>query len=118
MFVRDSKRCIRWSQVGDANCYELMKKPVTATRAAPPAAAGINSGGSQKSRIHPVVIYPFRQPNDYADLEALYQFVAHLDLEKHQYARPLTVIDRKTHYAMEENEKFLKFRKNTVARHS
>jgi len=29
-----------------------------------------------------------------------------------------TVVDRKTHYAMEGNKTFLEFRKNTVARHS
>ena len=93
-----------------------MKKPVN--KAATSSALGVNSGDTRKSRIHPVVIYPFRQPNDYSDLEALYQFVARLDAEKGEYARPITVIDRKTHWAMAEDESFLKFRKKTVARHS
>jgi hypothetical protein len=95
-----------------------MKRTVMATRAAPSPSAENDFSGSQKNRIHPVVIYPFRQPNDYSDLEALYEFVARLDADRRQYTRPLTVIDRKTHYAMEDNERFLKFRKNTVARHS
>lgn len=70
------------------------------------------------AKVHPVVIYPFRQPHDYLDLEQLYGLVARLDADKSQYARPITVLDRKTHYANEENKKFLEFRKETVARHS
>src|SRR5262245_41363760 len=70
------------------------------------------------TKIHPVVIYPFRQPGDYSDLEQLYQLVARLDAEKNTYTRPITVMDRKTYFANEENKTFLDFRKNTVARHS
>ena len=44
--------------------------------------------------------------------------VARLDAEKKKYARPITVLDRKTHFAMEGNRAFLDFRKGTVARHS
>src|SRR6266478_5953959 len=69
-------------------------------------------------KIHPVVIYPFKQPEDYTDVKALYELIARLDGEKDKYARPITVIDRKTYYAMEHNERFLEFRKGTVARHS
>ena len=65
-----------------------------------------------------MVIYPFRQPGDYSDLEELYQLVARLDAEQDKYARPLTVMDRKTHHAMKENKAFLDFRKNRVAKHS
>lgn len=65
-----------------------------------------------------MVIYPFRQPGHYSDLEELYKLVARLDAERDTYARPITVMDRKTHYAMEGNKPFLEFRKNTVARHS
>ncbi|MBM3832906.1 MAG: hypothetical protein FJ403_06475 [Verrucomicrobia bacterium] len=92
---------------------------------APPAAARAQPKGAKDpadarlaGRIHPVIIYPFRQPNGYSDLEQLYRLVARLDADKQKYARPITVIDRKTHYAMEANEEFLKFRENTVARHS
>src|SRR6266478_4358182 len=69
-------------------------------------------------RIHPVIIYPFRQPGAYADLEALYELIARLDREKNTYARPITVMDRKTHYAMEGDRAFEDFRKQTLARHS
>jgi hypothetical protein len=51
-------------------------------------------------------------------VEALYELIARLDKEKDKYARPITVIDRKTYYAMEKNQRFLEFRKGTVARHS
>jgi len=70
------------------------------------------------AKIHPVIIYPFRQPGHYSDLEELYQLIARLDEDKDTYARPITVIDRKTHFAMEANKTFLEFRKDTVARHS
>ncbi|MCX6902733.1 MAG: hypothetical protein NTW03_04505, partial [Verrucomicrobia bacterium] len=63
-----------------------------------------------------MVVYPFRQPSDYVDLEGLYQLIARLDGEKDKYARPITVMDRKTFYAMEGSKPFLDFRKNTVAR--
>jgi len=81
-------------------------------------AARVSRKPAQKVRIHPVIIYPFRQPADYSDLEALYQLVARLDKEKDKYARPITVMDRKTHYALEQNGPFLDFRKRVVARHS
>ena len=68
--------------------------------------------------IHPVVVYPFIQPNDYTDLKALYGLVARLDADKSTYARPITVIDRKTQTRHAEDDAFLAFRKATVARHS
>jgi len=74
--------------------------------------------GATAGKIHPVVIYPFRQPDQGADLEHLYELIARLDAEKKVYARPITVIDRKTHYANEGNPTYLDFRKKTVARHS
>jgi hypothetical protein len=64
------------------------------------------------------VIYPFRQPRDYSDLEQLYRLVARLDAAPDTYARPITVMDRKTHYSMEGNRQFLDFRNRVVARHS
>ena len=70
------------------------------------------------AKIHPVVIYPFRQPGHYSDLEELYQLIARLDEDKDTYARPITVMDRKTHYAMEGNKHFLDFGKDIVARNS
>jgi len=69
-------------------------------------------------QIHPIVIYPFKQPIDYSDLEGLYGMVAGLAAEPESYARPITVMDRKTFYAMEGNRAFLDFRNNTVVRHT
>jgi len=88
--------------------------------AAPESRPGTSpkAAAAQKGKVHPVVIYPFKQPGDYSDLEQLYQLVARLDAERGRYARPITVVDRKTHYAMERNKAFLGFRNHTVARHS
>jgi len=71
---------------------------------------------SPAGKIHPIVIYPFRQPGEYSDLEALYQLVRRLDAEKDRYARPITVLDRKTHYSMDGNKAFLDFRGHTLTR--
>ncbi|HAV61195.1 MAG TPA: hypothetical protein DCY13_02380 [Verrucomicrobiales bacterium] len=71
-----------------------------------------------RSLIHPVVIYPFKQPHDYRDLETLYELIARLDSEKNTYARPITVVDRKTHEASIRKNRFLEFRRKTVERHS
>ena len=75
-------------------------------------------GSAAAGKIHPVVIYPFRQPGDNSDLEELYRLIARLDADKDRYARPVTVLDRKTHHANADNRRFLDFRKETVARHS
>jgi hypothetical protein len=97
-----------------ANIHQPMKK----AKAGPSKAAVKNSGAGSSARIHPVIIYPFRQPGDYTDLKALYELVARLDADRESYARPITVMDRKTYYAAQENPAFLDFRKNTVTRHS
>ena len=65
-----------------------------------------------------MVMYPFRQPPDYSDLEALFELVARLEGEKAIYARPLTVMDRKTYHAMAGDKAFMEFRGETVERHS
>ena len=65
-----------------------------------------------------MVIYPIRQPVDFSNLDPLYELIARLDAEKDAYARPITVMDRKTFYEMEGNKPFLEFRKDSVARHS
>ena len=86
------------------------------------AAPGAKAKGPAKrtrspaARIHPVIIYPIRQPNDYSDLQALYQLVRRLAAEKDRYAQPITVLDRKTYHAMKANKAFLDFRRNTVTR--
>jgi hypothetical protein len=95
-----------------------MKKAPASTARNRPQSARKESAQAANGKIHPVVIYPYRHPNDYSDLEELYQLIARLDAEKHNYARPITVIDRKTHCAMETDKPFRKFRENTVAQHS
>jgi hypothetical protein len=72
----------------------------------------------QNLLIHPVVIYPFKQPTDYSDLEPLYEMIAKLDADKERYARPITVMDRKTSLAMNSDKEFHEFRRGTVAKHS
>jgi len=67
-------------------------------------------------RIHPVVIYPFQQPESYADLRPLYELIARLDSDKKSYARPITVLDHKTHLSTAHDPDFLAFKKNTVGR--
>src|SRR3954471_1237360 len=71
-----------------------------------------------RGKVHPVLIYPFKQPAQYSDLEALYQMVARLGRDSSRYARPLTVMDRKTHYSKKEDREFIGFRESTVARYS
>lgn len=72
-------------------------------------------------RIHPVVIYPYSQASDYTDLVKLFNFVAELDADRETYARPLTVINRQTHYNNAKfkydpdwNKEFLNFRHDVV----
>jgi hypothetical protein len=72
----------------------------------------------RQGKIHPIIIYPFRPAEHYTDLDPLYQLVARLDKEKDIYARPLTVIDRKTYHSMEHNKTFLNFRSDVVRKHS
>ena len=88
-----------------------MKTSAAGRAVAQPKSSGKKSGAAPVGKIHPVVIYPFRQPDDYADLEQLYQLIARLGSEKKKYAPPITVMDRKTHYANEGNARFLDFRK-------
>ena len=95
-----------------------MKTPAARKTRTQPEAAPKKSGSRQNGKIHPVIIYPFRQPADYTDLKELYELVARLDAAKDVYARPITVIDRKTVASMEGNRAFHEFWKSTVAKHS
>jgi hypothetical protein len=95
-----------------------MKKTKARNSSVSSKASGPADRTSSAGKIHPVLIYPFRQPSDYADLERLYQLVARLDAEKRVYARPITVVDRKTCLAMEGHSAFRDFQANVVARHS
>jgi len=84
----------------------------------PRATARKKSRTESAGKIHPVVIYPFHQPDECSHLKQLYQLVARLNRERETYARPITVIDRKTHGANEANQRYREFRSKTVARHS
>jgi hypothetical protein len=68
-----------------------------------------------RGRIHPVIIYPFQEPADHHDLEELYQLAQRLAAEPARFARPLTVMDRKTFYRTKFDQRFMDFRKNTIA---
>src|SRR3954468_20954741 len=87
--------------------------------------AATNRNGTKKKdrvprqgKIHPIVIYPFKLAEHYTDLESLYELIARLDHEKDIYARPITVMDRKTYHSMEHDKAFLKFRSDVVKKHS
>jgi hypothetical protein len=72
----------------------------------------------RQGKIRPIVIYPFKPAEHYTDLESLYELIARLDKEKDIYARPITVMDRKTYHSMEHDRTFLKFRSDVVRKHS
>lgn len=69
-------------------------------------------------KIHPIIIYPFVQPDDFDDLNALYGLVEHLDADRQTYTRPVTVMDRKTYYEASRSRAFREFRAKTVERFS
>jgi len=94
-----------------------MKKRA-ADRKARKSNAAADPAPEPRGLIHPVFIYPFRQPADYTDLEELYRWAARLAADSSRYARPVTVMDRKTHFANATNRRFLGFRANVVAQHS
>src|SRR5258708_19840345 len=76
------------------------------------------AGRAREPKIHPVIIYPFRPSGDYSDLKALYGLVGRMDGQRERYTRPITVMDRKTHYRLESNKAFVNFRNDAVARYS
>ncbi len=76
------------------------------------------SDSTIRGKIHPVLIYPFKQPEQYSDLQALYEMVARLQGETSRYARPITVMDRKTYCSKKGDRGFLSFRERVVARYS
>jgi len=95
-----------------------MKKQPVVSPPASAATAGKKPTKAPRCRIHPIIIYPIRQPEDYSDLAGLYQLVAKLDAQRSRYARPVTVMDRKTYWSMQGNSAFRDFRNRTVAKHS
>ncbi len=101
-----------------AKAIVMAMNETTADKPGPKPETVPGAKASSKGKIHPVVIYPFRQPGDYVDLECLYGLVADLDTEKNRYAHPITVMDRKTSRSMEGDRTFQEFRKSIIARHS
>src|SRR5205823_1158855 len=74
-------RCDEKSLEGEPSwmIINLMKKPAARTSRIRTEETTRESGRAQKGKIHPVVIYPFKQPGHYSDLEELYRLVARLD---------------------------------------
>jgi hypothetical protein len=95
----------------------MTKSAVTAREPAK-ARARKRSGEQPAGKIHPVVIYPFKHPGHYTDLEALYQLVGRLAADPERYRRPLTVMDRKTFFSRQGDTNFNAFRNDVVAKHS
>ncbi len=90
-----------------------MKSTVAGKR----TSASHSRGASAKTThglTHPIVIYPFRQPDNYEDLQQLYALIETLANNKGVYARPITVMDRKTHQANTSDKKFHAFRDSVV----
>ena len=86
-----------------------MKKNKVALPKAPRQASRRRASPAQPGLIHPIVVYPFRQPSHYADLSELYHLIARLDGDRGTYARPITVIDHKTRLANERDRRFRDF---------
>lgn len=93
-----------------------MKKSAANASSAAPAPA--KSKSAPRGRIHPVIIYPFQPLPHYHDVEELYALVARLEADPNRFARPITVLDRKTAARHRGDKVFEAFRKNTVARYS
>lgn len=67
-------------------------------------------------RVHPVVIYPFKETPHFDDLEELYKLIRRLAAQPELYSRPITVMDRKTSDLMSRHKQFQRFRRSVVAR--
>ncbi|HVM48462.1 MAG TPA: hypothetical protein VMU04_10575 [Candidatus Acidoferrum sp.] len=93
-----------------------MKRTMQASQSRTPKPAGRTSTPVFGGRIHPVIIYPFHPVEDYGDLKALYTLVERVGADAKRYARPITVMDRKTHYGQHTAAPFVEFRTGTLAR--
>jgi hypothetical protein len=59
-------------------------------------------------RIRPIVIYPFRHPENTGHLKALYLSLEDKQrTESNRYFRPATVVNRQTYYRNRDNQSFL-----------
>lgn len=95
----------------------MKKSPARRAPARSPAPS-VKSAPASRGRIHPIIIYPFRHPVDMTHLERLYGWAAELGEDSGTYARPVTVVDRKTHHSNAANRAYLDFRNQTVGVHS
>jgi hypothetical protein len=93
-----------------------MKQPVKAYRSMKSKAARPRGGSASTGKIHPVVVYPFKPTGHYGDLKALYSLVERLAADRQKYARPITIMDRKTYHGQKTSASFLAFRDRTVAK--
>jgi len=93
-----------------------MRKPRSTKQPSRPKTFRTPSKAANVGKIHPVIIYPFRQSKSYSDLKSLYGLVERLDADRARYHRPVTVMDRKTFYANAHNQAFRQFRTDTVQR--
>src|SRR5208282_3359595 len=93
-----------------------MKQTLKPNRGVGSARVRANGGLAPTGKIHPVVTYPFKPPGHYGDLKALYSMVERLGSDRSRYARPITVMDRKTYYSQKKAASFLGFREHTLAR--
>lgn len=93
-----------------------MKRTLKAAPRRTPKPAVAAGRVASPGRIHPVIIYPFRPVPHFRDLNALYSLVERLASDPKRYARPITVVDRKTFYSQKAVPIFLSFRDNVVLR--
>ncbi len=91
---------------------------IASRKSASSASKRTRAARTPSGKVHPVIIYPYKPQGHFADLTALYELVARLDADKNLYARPITVLDRKTHYAMNGNNTFHKFMRDVVSKYS
>lgn len=75
---------------------------------------GLKSGGN----VHPVIMYPIRHPANPAHLAELYEFIGGLDGDRKRYARPITVMDRKTRLDHGSDPTFQDLINHQVTKHS
>ena len=77
-------------------------------------------------KIHPIIIYPYSQSNDYRDLQELYlKFIKPIFEDTSKYAKPITVLNRQTYYNnskymfdTKSKKRFDDFIENTVKKYS
>ncbi|MCC7373864.1 MAG: hypothetical protein IT581_04345 [Verrucomicrobiales bacterium] len=74
--------------------------------------------GPSTAKIHPIIVFPFRPPEDPSHLAALYAGAEEWVSQPEIYTRPITVIDRKTHYRAAADPGYQAFRAKTMASHS